>query len=313
MAVLNTVTTGRSVGAARGLKALWRGLRGHASDLAMVGPFVLFNLVFLIFPLGFCIYLSLTDWTMYKPTRELIGLRNYVSLLTDDKVFIQGLGNTLYYVVFTVIGVTLLGAAMAVLLNQRLHGIGLFRTAFYFPVVVDWVIISTVWLFLLEPSIGLINQFLQSQGLPAQRFFNDRAQAMPLMIGMSIWKGVAYYAIIFLAGLQDVPQVLVEQAQIDGAGRWQVFRHVTIPWMAPVTLLVIVLASINALRVFAPMYVITGGGPVNATMTVMLLLYNHSFRYLKMGYGSAIAVLFSVLVLVLVLIQRRLLSSPDSR
>ncbi|NPV49009.1 MAG: sugar ABC transporter permease [Armatimonadetes bacterium] len=278
----------------------------------MVAPFVLFNLVFLIFPLGFCIYLSLTDWTMYKPTWQFVGFRNYAELLFSDEVFVKALGNTMYYVVFTVAGVVLLGAAMAVLLNQRLRGIGLFRTVFYFPVVVDWVIVSTVWLFLLEPSIGLINQVLRANALPAQPFFNSRSQAMPLMIGMSIWKGVAYYAIIFLAGLQDVPQVLLEQAQIDGANRWQAFRHVTVPWMAPVTLLVIVLASINALRVFSPMYVITGGGPVNATMTVMLLLYNQSFRYLEMGYGSAIAVVFSALVLVLVLIQRRILSSPEN-
>lgn len=285
-----------------------RFLRRNATDYVFAAPYLLHLLIFTVFPIAFTLILSLTDWNMYRPERRFVGLDNYQALLTTDQVFIKTFGNTMYYVLFTVIGVTVLGFAMAVLLNQGLRGIRLFRTVFYFPVVVDWVIISIVWLFILEPSIGLINQFLQSQGMKPQLFFNSRAQAMPLMIMMSVWKGVAYYAIIFLAGLQDVPQVIIEQARIDGANGWQVLRHVTLPWIAPVSLFVIVIATINALRVFSQIYVITNGGPMNATITVMLYLYNNSFRYLRMGYGSAIAILFSIIVMIFVVIQRFVLS-----
>jgi ABC-type sugar transport system permease subunit len=261
--------------------------------------------------LAFCIGLSLTNYNMYRPTRDFIGLGNYEELL-KDQVFITSLANTAYYVIFTVVGYTVLGFLMAVLLNQKLRGINIFRTVFYFPVVVDWVIISIVWRFMLEPAIGLVNQFLTAQGFDAQPFFNSPQQAMPIIIIMSIWKSAAYYAIIYLAGLQDVPQVLVEQAQIDGANSWQVLRHITLPWLAPVTLFVIIIASINSLRVFSQVYILTAGGPLNSTITVMLYLYNVSFRYLRMGYGSAVAVVFSLVVLLLVIIQRRVLGSGSS-
>jgi ABC-type sugar transport system permease subunit len=208
-----------------------------------------------------------------------------------------------------VAGVTILGLGMAILLNQALRGIGFFRTVFYFPVVVDWVIASIVWLFLLEPSIGLVNQFLLSWGYQPQPFFNSTKQAMPIIIIMSIWKDVAYYGIIYLAGLQDIPPTLIEAAQLDGANRWQVFRHVTLPWLAPVSLLVIILASINSLRVFNQIYVATQGGPLNSTTSIMYYLYNVAFRYLQMGYGSAISLIFFFMVLLFVVIQRRLLGS----
>lgn len=285
-----------------------RFIRQHGIDYVFVAPYLLHFFAFVIFPLAFCIGLSFTNYNMYLPTRDFIGLGNYEELLKDH-VFIKSLANTAYYVIFTVVCYTVLGFLMAVLLNQKLKGNKFFRTLFYFPVVVDWVIISIVWRFMLEPAIGLVNQFLTAQGLSAQPFFNSPQQAMPIIIIMSIWKSVAYYAIIYLAGLQDVPQVLVEQAQIDGANTWQVLRHITLPWLAPVTLFLIIIASINSLRVFTQVYVLTAGGPLNSTITMMLYLYNVSFRYLRMGYGSAVAVIFSLAVLVLVIIQRRVLGS----
>ena len=303
-----SASTKAPVGTSRQNKIL-RAIRRYGGDYLFITPYLVHFLVFFVFPIAFLVTISLTDWNLTKPTSRFIGLNNYRDLFFQDELFIKSLFQTLYFVVYRVAGVAIFGLGGAMLLNQTLRGIGFFRTVFYFPVVVDWVIVSIVWLFLLEPSIGLINQFLIVRGYHPQPFFNSPNQAMPIIIVMSIWKDVAYYAIIYLAALQDFPPTLREAAQLDGANRWQIFRYVTFPWLAPITLVVIILASINSLRVFNQIYVTTQGGPLNSTTSIMYYLYNVAFRYLQVGYGSAISLIFFVIVLLFVLLQRRVLGS----
>ncbi|MCJ7737407.1 MAG: sugar ABC transporter permease [Anaerolineae bacterium] len=289
------------------LSRLRRPRRSSSFTAFVLGaPYTIHFLTFVALPFLYTIALSLMNYNMYNPVRTFVGLENFQTLLFSDDIFLKSVRNTLYFVAFRVTGVVGLGMGMAILLNRKLRGIKFFRTVFYFPVVVDWVIVSIVWLFFLSP-VGLANRFLSANGLPRQPFFESTVQAMPLIIIMSVWKDVAYYAVMLLAGLQDVPGELVEAAHIDGANSWQTLWLVILPWLAPVLLLVIIMASINSLRVFTQVYVMTQGGPIDSTMTVMMYLYNTAFRYLQMGYGSAIAVIWFLVVLVLVLIQRRVL------
>ncbi len=269
-------------------------------------PFLIHFSIFKIYPLFSSIYISFTNWSLMTLKSDLVGFKNYSDVLSEP-LFFTAVKNTLYYSVFCAAGVVVFGLAMALALNIDLKGIGIFRTAYYIPVVVDWVIVATVWMFLLDPSFGLINYLLRTWGMNTHQFLQDPNEALPIITLSSIWKGVGYYAVFYLAGLQDIPDSLLEAAKIDGATKWQRFRYVILPHLAPVSLFVVIMATIGALKIFSQIYIMTKGGPARATTTIMYYFYEVAFGYMKMGKGATIAVIFTVFVFVIILIQRKVM------
>jgi multiple sugar transport system permease protein len=270
-------------------------------------PTLLFFCVFVAFPLAFSFYLSFHSWNPLSDQRTFVGLDNYAELLHSES-FIRSVGNTL---VFTagVVGLTVVfSLLLALALNQGLHGTGLFRAIFYSPVVTSFVATGLVWLWLLDPGYGAVNHAFGLVGLPRPGWASDPAWAMPTVILTFAWREVGYFTIVYLAGLQGIPDTIKEAARIDGAGAWQVFWRITLPLLLPTTLFVMVLGVIRATQIsFGLIYVMTGGGPVGATNVMVLYLYQQAFEFFRMGYASAVAYVLFAFIFGVTLIQFRVL------
>ena len=236
-------------------------------------------------------------------TERFVGLKNYQDVL-KDKLFITALKNTFVYLLIDGVGVVVFGMLMAIALNQKIKGTSFFRPAFYIPVLVDWVIGSIVCLFILEPNFGVANYILRQLGLPQQKFLTSPQQAMPIIAIASIWKGTGYYAVFFLAALQDVPVSLKEAAQIDGASATRTFFNITLPQIMPVVIFVVLISFIGSLKGFDQFYIMTRGGPARSTTTIMYYFYEVAFTNMKTGKGAAIAMVFTAIVLAFTGVQR---------
>ena len=258
--------------------------------------------------------MSFTDFDIYSlgnfAYARFVGLKNYTQLL-DDPLFWKALKNTLY---FLVIGGPLsvaVSLAVAMLLQSRIVRFqGFFRTAYFAPVVTTLVAVAVVWRFVYHPRFGLLNYALSFLGIHAVDWLGDPAWAMPSIILMAVWKNFGYNMVIFLAGLQSIPKDFYEAASIDGAGRFQQFTSITIPMLAPTTIFVSIITMIGYFQLFAEPYVMTQGGPLNSTLSIVLLMYQQGFRWWNMGYSAAIAfVLFAFILAgsaVQSLLQKRL-------
>jgi multiple sugar transport system permease protein len=257
--------------------------------------------LFLFVPVFASLLLSFTDFDIYAVAdlRNLrfVGFANYQTLLAEP-LFWQALRNTLYFVAVGGPLSVAASLAAALLVNARLARFRpLFRTAFFLPVVTTLVAIAVVWRYLYHPRIGLINQLLAGFGVAPIDWLGDPLWAMPAIIAMSIWKNFGFNMVIFVAGLQAIPERLYEAASLDGAGPWRQFRYVTLPMLAPTALFVAVMTMIGGFQLFAEPYVMTQGGPSNRTLSVVLLMFQEGFRFWNMGYAAAIAfVLFAILL-----------------
>ncbi len=260
-------------------------------------------LVFLVIPLIFSLYMSFCDWN--RPTIEnvpFVGLKNYQYLLGDSS-FWNAMLNTAYYTVLSVPLGMVLSLLVAVVMNQKLRGVFLFRTLFFMPVISSWVAVSIIWITLLDPSVGLVNYLLQRVGLPGVAWLDDPHSAMPALVMITIWKGLGFSMVIWLAGLQAIPQELHEAAAIDGASRGQAFWRITLPLLAPTTFFLAITGVIGAFQVFSPVYVITQGGPLGSTDTVVFHIFQGAFRDFEMGYASAQAWVLFVVIFAATLLQ----------
>lgn len=242
-------------------------------------------------------------------TQLSLGGRRYL-LAAGDPEFLRSVLNNLYFVVVVVPVQTSFALLLALLVNQKLRGANAFRTVYFSPVVTTMAVISVLWFFLYNPSEGLINAFLGVLGVNPVNWLGDPRSALPAIMLMSIWQGVGFQMVIFLAGLQDVPEELYEAAEIDGAGALQRFWSITLPSLYHTTVFVAVSSTILAFKLFTQVEVMTfgTGGPANSTLTMVLHLINQGFRQQQVGYASAIAVFFVALVLTLSLVQHRLLT-----
>lgn len=266
-------------------------------------PFLVHFFVVVAYPFFYSIYLSFTTAGLNE-TPQFVGVQNYTQLFADAD-FHAALGNTFYYTVFAVIGENVFALGLAMLLNNRLPGRLIFRTAYFLPVVSSWVIVSLMWSIIFNQQ-GIANQVLGMIGLPAQPFFASGTQAMWVIIAAGIWKDTGYYMIIYLAALQGVPQDLVEAAAIDGAGRWGTTWHVTLPHVRPVIYFVVSITVIYSMQLFTQPFIMTQGGPLNATLSLVLEIYQEAFQRLHFGYGSAIATVLLVILIILSLINRQI-------
>ncbi len=260
--------------------------------------------LFVGFPVAYGFWLSLNEWNMISPRMTFVGLDNYVDLL-DDPLFHEAFVNTAYFTLGILLVILVCSFGVALLLDQPLRQIGLFRGIYYSPAVTSVVAIGVVWYWMFDPEYGLINQVLQALGVYGPRWLADSAWAMPALIITAAWRNVGYFATIFLAGLQGIDQSYYEAASIDGAGRLAKLRSITIPLLSPITFFVAVMAVILSFQVFALVYVMTAGGPGGSTSVVVFQLYQQAFIYFRLGYASAIGYVLFLVIFLLTLIQFR--------
>ncbi|SDS96824.1 carbohydrate ABC transporter permease [Actinopolymorpha singaporensis] len=278
---------------------LWRRFWGRSNERAgylFILPASAHLVLFVLIPIVFSLYLSFHEWsTPGFLGAPFVGLQNYLDLL-GDAPFWHAMQNTAVYTLLSVPLGMAVSLAMAVAVNRRLPGINVFRAVFFLPVITSWVAVSVVWITLLSPDAGLLNYFFGLVGLPRQAWLDSPRWAMLAVVVITIWKGAGFQMVIWLAGLQSIPKELLEAAEIDGAGRWRTFRHVTLPLLFPTTFFLVVTGVIGGFQVFTPMYVITEGGPMGATDVAVFHIYQRAFKEFSMGYASAQAwVLFAVI------------------
>ena len=277
--------------------------------------------VFFLLPTVAALVLSFTDFDVYAVADlrrlRLVGLANYGRLL-DDARFWTALRNTVWFVL--VAGPASIGVsfAAALLVDAKLvRGRAIFRTILFLPVVTTLVAVAVVWRYLYHPRYGLLNQLLGAVGIAPVDWLGDPAWALPALALLAVWKNFGFNMLIFLAGLEAIPERLSEAARLDGAGRWQELWHVTVPMLAPTFVFVGVITTIGYLQLFAEPYVMTQGGPANSTLSVVLLMYEEGFRWWNLGYGAAVAfVLFALILAVSLLqlwLQRRALAGGSER
>ena len=261
-------------------------------------PYLIGGTVFMVYPLVMSVYYSLCHYNIITPA-TFAGLDNYRELFFHDEVFWKSVYNTLYFTAFSVPLSLFLAIGLAVLLNRAVKGLSVFRTIFFLPTIVPVVASAVLWLWVLNPESGLINAMLREfLNIEGPGWIADLRWSKPSLIVMSLW-AVGGPMVIFLAGLADVPAVLYEAAEIDGAGPWQQFRNVTLPMLTPTILFNLVMGLIAAFQYFTQVYVMTAGRgtPADSTMFYALYLYRNSFVYLKMGYASAMALLLFLVIL----------------
>jgi len=275
------------------------------AGLFFVLPWLLSLLIFTAYPVLASVYFSFTDYNIIEAPKW-IGLSNFQTMFTADPDFLTGVGNSAYYAFISVPLGLILSLALALLLNTPARGIGLYRTLFYLPALCPPVAATIVFILMLDPDAGLINNLLTAVGLGAPGWLSDPGWSKPSLILLSLWT-VGSGTLIFLAGLKEVPQTLVEAASIDGAGPLRRFRSVTLPLLTPVILFNLVMGVINSFQVFTQALVIGGttGDPLSSTLMFMVLIYSNAFSYFKMGYASALSiVLFLAVVVITLLIFR---------
>jgi multiple sugar transport system permease protein len=283
----------------------WRTRRGQQRlvGYGFLLPDLLGLAVFVALPILGAFYISFHDWSGIG-AREWIGLQNYSDLI-DDEGFRDSLRITAIYTVVFVPLLFCISLALALLVNQGLRLTGVFRSAYFAPFMVSLVVASVLWGFMLQNPAGAVNEVIGLFGIAPQPWLGSTRFALVSVIMVTLWQGVGYSMIIFLAGLQDIPRVYYEAATIDGAGAWKRFRYITLPLLKPTSVFVGLISFIQALQLFDPIYVLTQGGPAGATTTAVYYIYETAFEFLQLGYASALSVVLFLIILVFSLLQLR--------
>lgn len=287
---------------------------GRAAAYAMVAPAALLLFLFLVIPVLLAFGLSFTNARLISPNPpRFLGLDNFIRAFTADPTFLRSLLNTFLFAVVVVPVQAGLGLLMAVLVNQKLRGTTFFRIVYFIPVVTSIVVVSILWRFMYQPD-GIINSFIDTITFGAWQgvaWLNNPSTALPAIIVLSIWQAVGFHMIIWLSGLQTIPEELYEAARMDGADGWQQFKNVTWPGLRPTMIFILVTITIAALGLFVQIDVMTQGGPVDSTTTIVYHAVRRGYREQQTGYGAAISLIFFVLVLIVAMIQRWLTRDKD--
>ena len=280
------------------------------SGSLMAAPYGLFLLVFAVYPMVFALVLVFLQWDLVTaPT--FAGVDN-VNLLVHDGRFWRAVANTFVFLSIHVPLQIVTALGLAIALNRQLVGRSFWRAAFFLPVVISGAVVAILWSNLYATDVGLINRLLVRIGLSPVPWLTDPTTAMPAIAVMVTWKNVGFYVIIYLAGLQYIPRSCQEAIELEGASAWQRFRYLTLPSLLPQTILVITLSTINGFQLFIEPYVMTGGGPLRRTYSVVLYLYTNAFAYQKMGYAATIGVALALIIGVVVFIQRRVIGKAEA-
>lgn len=295
------------------------GLRGKRSSswedlwtgFVCLAPAFVVTTIFVVFPIGFTFYLSFHQWSILEPAKQFVGLANFRRMINSPE-FGRALVVTLSYSLGTVPIGAAISLGLALLLNCKLRGLAFFRTAYFMPVVTSSVAVAIIWKWFYDPRYGLVNYLLRLMRLPTPGWLADPNWALLAIVIMSVWKNVGYYVVIFLAGLQAIPEPYYEAASLDSAGRLDKFRYITWPLLRPITGFVLITSTIFSFQAFASIYVMTGGGPMRSTTVLVYYLYERAFEFREMGYASAVAWLLFIIVFPLAVWQFRYVSRTAS-
>ncbi len=269
----------------------------------LVSPYLLHFLVFVAFPVGFSVVLTFHDWNIISPMKW-VGLANYERVFRDRQ-FWQAVWNTLRFLVVHIPLQIAIALFLAELLNRTIRGAAFFRAAFFLPVIVSGVVVTILWQQLYSFNNGLLNRGLVGLGLGRVGWLDDPNVAMYSIAVMATWKNVGLYVILFLVGLQSVPEQYYEAADLEGATTWQKFRHITLPIINPTLFTVVVLSTIGGFSLFIEPYIMTEGGPLNTTLSAVMYIYKQAFQYYHMGYSATLGFCFALIILLVVIVQRR--------
>lgn len=277
--------------------------RHGATVLLFLLPSAVPLALFTLYPMAGALWVSLHEWNLLSPMRW-VGMQNYADLLADRRT-LAAFAHTLYYLAGYLPLVYLGGLTLALALNGRIAGRNLLRGVYFLPVVTSWIVVALVWRWLLNPSVGIVNQVLAWIGVDGPGWWTDPAWAMPSIVLASAWKDLGFVMIILLAGLQAIPQDLYEAAKVDGAGRWRRLISITMPMLSPSSFFVVVISLINGFQVFDQVFAMTGGGPAGATEVVVMRVYDLTFRYGAAGEASALSWMLFAVVLAITVLQIR--------
>ena len=277
--------------------------------ITFIGPPIILLFIFMLIPIFVSLFISFTDFDVYAmydwSNVSFIGFENYINLMKDP-LFWRALLNTLYALVVSMPLTVIFSLSFAALINREgTYLKNFFKVSFYLPSITNTVAIAIVWAWMLNPDYGLINWFLSLFGIRGPNWLGDPAWAMPSVIMLVVWKAVGYNIILFTAGLQNIPDYLYEAAELDGASKFQQFLHVTIPALRPTIFFVTVMTIIGYLQLFEEPYMLTSGGPLDSTLSIVLYLYRQGFRFFKLGYASSIAFVLFIMIFALTFIQMK--------
>lgn len=278
----------------------------YALFLLFVAPNMVLLFTFTYRPLIESFRLSLYDWDLISPEKRWVGLENYTDYFSDPTSQYV-LRNTLVFTAATVAGTMGLGLGAALLLNQKLRGRNVARTVLFAPYVLGGAAVGIVWLFIFDPRFGLVSAILARFGLPSPNWYNDPNWAMPMVIIVYTWKNLGYATVVYLAGLQAIPRDLYEAARVDGAGPWARFRAVTLPGLSPMTFFLLITTILGSMQAFDIISVMTSGGPLDSTKTMVYQVYEEAFVRFRVGDASAVATVLFFILLAVTILQVRLL------
>jgi multiple sugar transport system permease protein len=289
-----------------GFGQVLRKIRKEWTAYLFLAPSLIQLSMFFAFPVIFSFYLSFHEWNIIEPERPFVGLNNYTRLLSDRRIH-QAILNTIYYTVVSVPLTLACGLLIALLLNNQIRGRGIFRAIFYLPGVTSAVAVAIVWKWIFNGDFGLINYYLTWLGLISEpiRWLTDPILAMPSVIVVSVWAGVGGSMIIYLAGLQAIPEEIYDAAKVDGAGPIRRLFSITIPLLTPSTFYLLIISVIWGFQEFGRPYLLTAGGPAGRTTTIAYYLYTSAFKNFEMGYAAAISYLLVAMIFVFTLLNMR--------
>ncbi len=278
-------------------------LRPNQQGYVLLGPALIVYLLFAVYPMIDVIRMSFSSWNGLSPQAKFVGIANYRAILTQDPVFWGALWNTLIWTSAAVIIPNLIAFGVALALNQNIPGRSGLRIVFYLPVIIASIAVATIWKWMYDPFFGLFNGLLTSWGLTGwiMDWLGDKTVALWSVFVAHVWQSVGFSMVLFLAGLQSVSTTLIEAARIDGAGRWGVFRYVTLPALVPTITVIFVLSLINSLKAFDIVYGMTGGGPAQSTQMLAMWAYTQSMQLGVFGRGAAVSVVLLLITLIVVI------------
>ena len=275
----------------------------------LVSPYLVHLILFVSFPVIFSVVLTFHKWNIISEM-QYVGLDNY-SRLFQDRLFWKALVNTLTFLIIHIPLQIIIALALAYFLDQKILFKGFFRATFFLPVVISGVVVTMVWQQLYMVDSGLINKLLVSIGLGKVEWLTNKNIAMISIAIMATWKNVGLYVILFLVGLQSVPRRYYEAADVEGANHWQKFRYITLPAINPTIFMVTILSTIGGFNLFIEPYIMTGGGPLNSTLSAMLYIYKQAFEYFHMGYSATLGIIFAFIIMMVVAIQKYTIEKDD--
>jgi len=278
-------------------------MAARSQGVVLLAPALIVYCVFAVYPMLHVFVLSFMKWNGLTATKQFVGIDNYVQVFTQDPVFWTAVINTVLWTAMSVVFPPAIGFALALALNQNIPGRGSLRALFYLPVIIAPIAVATMWRWMYDPFFGLFNATLTGLGLQGliQDWLGDRNVALYSMFIAYVWQTVGFSLVLFLAGLQNVSRTLIEASRIDGAGRFDVFRYVTLPALRPSIAIVIILSIINSLKAFDIVYGMTGGGPAQSTQMLALWAYTQAMQLGDFGRGSAISVVLLLITIAIVI------------